>query len=233
MAALDTLLADDKATDEAVEEAFHALTEAYMTAQTNYELLYFRSTMDVTDSAVSAAASDYYNLDVSIWDQMSSALKKILSTSHKDYVIKVEGLTDEDVEYYLAHEPMTDEEKSLSAEMQAIGFEYNLAYSAGFPVEYNGTAYTYESLDAGTVTDDDYNAISDLLDEAYYKGLGVEARLYPVYFSDVPKESPYYDSVTFLANIRGLAGCPDGTFQPDMDAHLCEALQVMYNCFSS
>ena len=39
--------------------------------------------------------------------------------------------------------------------------------------------------------------------------------------------------MTFLANLLGASGCPDGTFQPDMVAHLCEALRVMYNCFSS
>ena len=176
VAALNALLADPSATGEAVEAAFRAIVDARTTAFTNYELLYFRSTMNVNDASIARQSSAYYNLAVSIGDQQRTALRNILSSPHAGYVIEAEKLSAADVAYYLYYTPMTDEAKALFAELNAIEPEYNAAYANGFPVTYEGVEYTFESLDAayeaGTVEDDAYGVIIDLLTEAYYKGLG-------------------------------------------------------------
>lgn len=59
--------------------------------------------------------------------------------------------------------------------------------------------------------------------------LDVDARLTPVFFSDVPLDSPYYDDVTYIAIRRGTYGTPDGTFQPEAEPCLAEALQMLFN----
>lgn len=175
-AALNALLADPSATDEAVEAAFQAISKARSTAFTNYELLYFRSTLNVNDASLARQSSDYYNLGVAIGDILRTAVRDILASSHAAYFIKAEKLSDGDVSFYQSYEPMTDQEKALLAELNAIEPEYNAAYANGFPVIYQGTAYTFEGLNdayaAGKVDDDDVDIIYDLLMDAYYQGLG-------------------------------------------------------------
>lgn len=61
--------------------------------------------------------------------------------------------------------------------------------------------------------------------------LDVDARLTPVFFSDVALDSPYYDDITYIAIRRGTYGTPDGTFQPEAETCLAEALQMLYNLF--
>ncbi len=174
--ALDALLADSSATDEAMGAAFQALDQARADAFTNYELLYFRSTMDVNDAAAAQQSSDYYNLGVAISDLQRTAIRNILASSHAAYFIEAEKLTDEAVSYYQDYEPMTDEEKDLIARRNAIEPEYNAIYANGSPVTYQGVEYTFESLDgayaAGQVDANTANTIYALLMDAYNESLG-------------------------------------------------------------
>ena len=175
-AALNALLADPNATDEAVDAAFQAIDTARATALTNYEFLYFRSTLDVNDASAARQSSDYYNLGVAISDMQRTAIRDILASSHAAYFIEAEALTAAQVSYYRNYEPMTDQEKALIAQLNDIEPEYNAAYVNGIPVTCEGVEYTFESLDeayaAGQVDADTANTIYALLVDATTRGLG-------------------------------------------------------------
>ena len=74
-----------------------------------------------------------------------------------------EELTEEDVAYYLAYKPMSEEELALSQRETALSNEYDQA-AASITVEYGGEEWTsddaYYAYLQGLISYEDYDAIS-------------------------------------------------------------------------
>lgn len=170
-------LISDAANAQKVEELFKVAADKYMTIQANVQLLNIYTAQDTTDEESAELYETEYALYVEIFDPFIFLVKDILNSPCKDYFVEQEKLTQEDIDSYLEYGGMSDEEKQINAELAGIDAEYwDAYYDESTTFEYHGTTWDAESLaeaqQKGSITEADYNAISDGLNDAYYQKVG-------------------------------------------------------------
>ena len=157
-------LLPDAANADQVEERFDAVMDQVMEILTMYALVRIRQSQNVMDET--AADEVEYNAELysKVVDALSVLMKAILTSPCAAFLVA--QLTKDDLAYYLAYKPMTEEELALEAREAALANEYYQA-SAGITVTYNGEEWDDDSLyDAyldGSVTFEDYDAILSAL----------------------------------------------------------------------
>lgn len=156
---LQTLLSDADNADQA-EERFNAIMDQVMEILTMYTLVRIQQSQNVMDET--AAAEVEYNAELysKVADALSVLIKAVLTSPCADFLKA--HLTEDDIAYYLAYEPMTEEELALETREAALTNEYYQT-AAGITVTYNGEEWDEDSLyDAylgGSITAEDYDAI--------------------------------------------------------------------------
>ena len=154
-------LASDAANAAAVEERFDAVMDQMMELLTMYNLVYIQHSQNVMDETAASELEYTSDAYTKVADGISILMKAVLESPCAAFL--KEQLTEEDVEYYLAYEPMTEEELALSQRETALTNEYSQA-AASITVEYNGEEWTdndaYNAYLQDLITYEDYDAIS-------------------------------------------------------------------------
>jgi len=160
MTAIQTLLSDAARAGE-VEERFEAVMDQMMELLTMYSLVSIQHSQNVMDETAASEmeyAADAYTRAA---DAVCVMMKAVLESPCKAFL--EEQLTEDDLAYYLAYEPMTEEELALSQKETALNNEYDQA-AAGITVEYSGEEWTdtdaYYAYMQGLISAEDYEAIS-------------------------------------------------------------------------
>lgn len=160
MEAIQALL-PDASNAAAVEERFNAVMDQMMELLTMYTLINIRHSQNVMDET--AAKEMEYTAETysKVADAVSVLMKETLTSPCADFLKKL--LTEEDLAYYLAYEPMTEEQLALSQKEVALTNEYDQA-AAGITVEYGGQEWTdndaYSAYTQDLITAEEYDAIS-------------------------------------------------------------------------
>lgn len=171
-------LAADSAKAGEVEERFNALADEFMNVLAMYTLINIRTYQDVYDEEATEEYSYTIGLYYDVADALTLLIKAILESPCAAFL--EEQLTEEDLEYYLSYEAMTDEEKDLADKETALENEY-YTLSASITVEVDGTEWTensaYAAYAQGELTAEEYDEISlayvmkqnELLGELYLR----------------------------------------------------------------
>lgn len=160
MEAIQALL-PDAANAAAVEERFTAVMDQMMELLTMYTLINIRHSQNVMDET--AASEMEYTAETysKVADAVSVLMKETLNSPCADFLKAL--LTEEDLAYYMAYEPMTEEQLALSQKEVALTNEYDQA-AAGITVEYGGEEWTdndaYNAYTQELLTAEEYDAIS-------------------------------------------------------------------------
>lgn len=136
-------LLDNKANAKEVEERFAALTEQFSKAATMYTLADIHTSMDVTDEYYKSEKLHTHEVYLDLADALCLLVKDILNSGCAGFL--KEQLSEDDMEFYLTYEEMTEEEKTLSTAVTANESEYDTVSDAAC-VEYNGQEMDYYDI---------------------------------------------------------------------------------------
>lgn len=159
-------LLDDKANMEKVSALFDSIGEDFIMFQTMYSLCNIKSYQDVMDEEASGELEVLGDLGSNLSDQLSILLKEILLSPCAPFL--EEQLDEESIEYYLAYEPMTEEQLAFTAQETALENEfwaatYNLPTAKLEGVELDADtlfiAYYFGMIDIDEDTYDEYAAL--------------------------------------------------------------------------
>jgi len=172
MTAIQTLLTD-AANAAAVEERFEAVMDQMMELLTMYSLVSIQHSQNVMDETASSELEYASDACTKVADGACILMKAVLKSPCAAFL--EEQLTEDDLIYYLAYEPMTEEELALSQKETALNNEYDVA-AAGIKVEYNGEEWTdmdaYYAYLQELISAEDYEAISAAYAEKQNEILG-------------------------------------------------------------
>ncbi len=160
MTAIQALLSD-AANAAAVEKRFNAVMDRMMELLTMYNLVYIQHSQNVMDETAASELEYASETYTKVADAVSILMKAVLESPCAAFL--KEELTEEDVAYYLAYKPMSEEELALSQRETALSNEYDQA-AASITVEYGGEEWTsddaYYAYLQGLISYEDYDAIS-------------------------------------------------------------------------
>lgn len=172
---------------DAVAEKFNAVADQVMEMVTMSSIASILTYQDATNASyveeqtyMDAALND-------VVDAFSLLICDLLASPCAHFL--TEQLTEDDLEYYQSYEAMTEEEKSLSAQEQALVLEYYAAALQPCTVEHEGQAMTeadvYAAAAAGSLDAETGNALltelakakNSVLGDIYLKMVAVRSKI--------------------------------------------------------
>jgi len=154
-------LVGDKANAAEVEKRHDALTDEYMKLQQMYDLIYIRTTRDVTDEE--AANELVYLIDAmnDVGDSLTLLEQAILKSPCDAFLREV--MSEEEIAECLEYTAMTEEEKQMYTRETELTNEYSALAAKEYSYEIDGVEYTdsdaYEAYSQGEITVDQYYEI--------------------------------------------------------------------------
>lgn len=172
IAALRTLTGSQSNAKE-VEERFQALADRVLYLITMYKLIDIQTCQNASDETAAAEQEYTYDIYLDVVDELSLLIGDILRSPCAAFL---KGqLSEEDTDYYLSYEAMSEEEKELESKEQALQNTYT-ATAAQITVEYEGTQWddtsAYFGYMEGQIDYDSYQEISQALAEKQNETLG-------------------------------------------------------------
>lgn len=151
----------DAANEETVAEKFDAVADQYMELYTMYIIANILVNQDATNETYTDEFAYTYSILLSANDKFIGLCRDLLKSPCAAF-LKAQ-MTEEDIEFYLDYEDMTEEEQVRAEEETAQTQAYQTAVLQPFTVEYEGESYDsatlYEAYVNGIIDDETYNAL--------------------------------------------------------------------------
>lgn len=167
-------LTADEANIDAVREGFQSACDMVANARTMSTLSYILWQLDAADETLSGTYEDANANAVEVWDALYALARDIINSPCASALDGI--LSEQDVEDLRDYEELTDEDKAMIAEINALESEYYVLAAVEYTAEVDGKEWSdaacEEAYANGEIDRDQYIAIGRAVAKAKNAALG-------------------------------------------------------------